>query len=91
MVEHPMIMDDEFIELGQAMLALIAQAHPDIEKAYEERQYMYASFTPEQVDHICYTIGDWYLQWKDKLLIRGGGNLHALGAAKEELKVMICG
>lgn len=44
-------------------------------------------FTPEQVDYICYQIGDWYLKWKANITT----GQHRLGIAKEELKSMICG
>lgn len=44
-------------------------------------------FTPEQVDYICYQIGDWYLKWKCNITT----GQHRLGIAKEELKSMICG
>lgn len=46
-------------------------------------------FTPEQIDWICYQIGDWYLEWKNRMVVDGGG--HRLGYAKEMLKVQICG
>lgn len=46
-------------------------------------------FTQEQIDFICYQIGDWYLEWKNKLVVDGGG--HRLGFAKEMLKTMIVG
>ena len=48
------------------------------------------TFTPEQIDHICYQIGDWYLLWKRCITDPPGGN-HRLGYAKEQLKTMICG
>lgn len=44
------------------------------------------SFTPEQIDHICYQIGDWCLMMKP--LLEGQ---HNLGYMKEQLKTMICG
>lgn len=44
------------------------------------------TFTPEQIDHICYQIGDWYLMMKP--LLEGQ---HNLGYMKEKLKTMICG
>jgi len=47
-------------------------------------------FTPEQVDHICYQIGEWYLDWKEALVNYEHGT-HKLGFAKEKLKIMICG
>lgn len=43
-------------------------------------------FTREQIDWICYQIGDWYLQMKP--LLEGQ---HNLGYMKERLKLMICG
>lgn len=45
-------------------------------------------FTPEQVDYICYVIGEWYLDWRSAI----GGDKHAphrLGYAKEKLKEML--
>lgn len=46
-------------------------------------------FTPEQVDYICYQIGEWYFKWKGN--ITPNHEQHRLGYAKEELKTMICG
>lgn len=43
-------------------------------------------FTREQIDWICYQIGDWYLMMKP--LLEGQ---HNLGHMKEKLKMMICG
>lgn len=45
-------------------------------------------FTPEQVDWICYQIGEWYLDWKH--MIVDTGVCHRLGVAKESLKARIC-
>lgn len=45
-------------------------------------------FTQEQVDWICYQIGEWYLDWKTA--IAEPGVPHRLGYAKEKLKEMIC-
>lgn len=42
-------------------------------------------FTQEQIDWICYQIGDWYLMMKP--LLEGQ---HNLGHMKERLKMMIC-
>ena len=47
-------------------------------------------FTPEQIDWICYQIGDWYLEWKPKL-VNWQDKTHRLGFAKELLKAQICG
>ena len=47
-------------------------------------------FTPEQIDWICYEIGDWYLQNKNRICDYDGKQ-HRLGQAKEVLKIMICG
>lgn len=45
-------------------------------------------FTEEQIDFICYQIGEWYLEWKD--CITETGVQHQLGYAKEKLKEKIC-
>jgi hypothetical protein len=44
------------------------------------------SLTREQMEFICYQIGDWYLMMKP--LLEGQ---HNLGHMKEKLKTMICG
>jgi len=46
-------------------------------------------FTNLQVDHICYTIGEWYLKYKGIACSKDG--FTCFGRAKEELKTMICG
>jgi hypothetical protein len=46
-------------------------------------------FTAEQIDFICWQIGEWYLAWKDGIANKDG--THRLGYAKELLKTMICG
>jgi hypothetical protein len=54
-----------------------------------EAQYQvknYHPFTPKQIDHICYKIGEWYFLIKP--LLEGS---HNLGFMKERLKIMICG
>lgn len=53
---------------------------------YEREKAIIKSFTREQIDHICYQIGDWYLEVKG--LLEGE---HNLGFMKEKLKMMICG
>lgn len=52
---------------------------------------MSLGFTTQQIDHICYQIGEWYIQWERKMWVDGKPNQHQLGFAKEELKTMICG
>ena len=47
---------------------------------------MTIGFTTQQIDHICYQIGEWYLKMKPLLEVQ-----HNLGFMKEELKTMICG
>jgi hypothetical protein len=46
-------------------------------------------FTYLQIDHICYTIGDWYLKYKDAAI--SGPQHFCLASAREHLKHMICG
>ena|ERR1700750_2640217 len=45
-----------------------------------------ARFTRKQIDHICYQIGEWYIDMKP--LLEGQ---HNLGYMKEKLKLMVCG
>lgn len=47
-------------------------------------------FTKQQVDFICYQIGEWYLEWKNQL-VDYDNKQHRLGYAKELLKERICG
>lgn len=47
-------------------------------------------FTNEQIDWICYQIGDWYLDWRHRIA-NYEEKTHMLGYAKEGLKMMICG
>lgn len=46
-------------------------------------------FTTEQVDWICYQIGEWYLKWRMNICDYTNQE-NSLGYAKEELKLMIC-
>lgn len=62
----------------------------DLCKALNEEELKMSKhrpFTQQQVDFICYQIGEWYLEWKGKI---ANGKEHHLGRAKEELKMMIC-
>ena len=52
---------------------------------------MSLGFTTQQIDHICYQIGEWYSQWEHKMWVKDEPNQHWLGFAKEELKTLICG
>ena len=47
---------------------------------------MKVQFARQQIDHICYQIGEWYLKMKPLLEVQ-----HNLGYMKENLKTMICG
>ena len=59
-------------------------------------------FTREQEDWICYQIGEWYLEWKDKIILNSFSTdekivfdparafTHNLGIAKEDLKLRLC-
>lgn len=47
-------------------------------------------FTKQQVEFICYQIGEWYVQWKNQL-VDYETKTHRLGYAKEDLKTIICG
>ncbi|CAB4151931.1 hypothetical protein UFOVP685_42 [uncultured Caudovirales phage] len=64
---------------------------PDYLPKYERLVNNQESFTPEQIDFICYQIGNWYVEWKERLVIDLKKGTHRLGYAKEQLKTMICG
>ncbi len=68
----------------------IGKNFPGVKERYERIKAMQASFTKEQIDFICYEIGDWYLDWKHRITT-GDGHGHRLGYAKEQLKSLICG
>ncbi len=70
-------------------LETIESAFPDFKLRHERNAAIQASFTPEQIDFICFQIGEWYFDWKTKIV--PDNCLHRLGIAKEELKEMICG
>lgn len=73
------------------MLDMIEDTFPWIREEYERKNAVEQSFTPAQIGHICYQIGDWYLEWKDKIISDSDKGMHRLGIAKEQLKTMICG
>ncbi len=77
---------DEMVKGWQEVIDMIDQKYPEIKGWYMRKQEMQKSFTPEQIDHICYQIGEWYLGVKE--LLEGQ---HNLGYMKEKLKMMICG
>ncbi len=86
--------DDDFkkiirdLKLSQTILE---EKQPAYKERYDRLMEMQQSFTPEQRDFICYQIGDWYCEWKDKMWVDGKENQHWLGRGKEDLKTMICG
>lgn len=45
--------------------------------------------TQEQQDWVCYQIGEWYMDWKRKI-VADGSSQHRLGIAKEDLKMRLC-
>lgn len=66
----------------------LEKSHPQVKIQYEKDLKIQDSFSQEQIDFICYQIGCWYLEWKNKI---SPNNEHNLGFAKENLKTMICG
>ena len=42
-----------------------------------------------QQANMCEVIGDWYLQWEDKL-VDYENETHLFGCAKEDLKIRLC-
>ncbi len=74
------------IEEWRKIIKYIDQTYPTVTALYDRRQNVIESFTAEQIDHICYQIGDWYFMMKPLLEAN-----HNLGYMKERLKNMICG
>lgn len=70
----------------KSALTIIEISNPEFKVIDMLIQEIQKSFTQEQIDHICYQIGDWYLMMKP--LLEGK---HNLGHMKERLKIMICG
>lgn len=48
------------------------------------------NLSENQKDKICFIIGEWYLEWKEKL-VNYDNRTHQLGLAKEKLKLLLCG
>lgn len=78
-------LEEHLIEWRESIKNMDA-AHNGYAGRYEREKAVIASFTPEQINHICCQIGDWYLMMKP--LLEGQ---HNLGHMKEKLKIMICG
>lgn len=95
MINHPEWATDDpeknLIADMKLAIAILDESNPDYKNRYDRLVAMQKSFTPEQVDFICYTIGDWYCAWKERIVVDLEDGTHRLGYAKEELKMMICG
>lgn len=48
---------------------VLEQTSPDYKVRYERLLKNQESFTPEHIDFICYQIGDWYLEWKHRIIV----------------------
>jgi len=66
-------------------------ADSNLAEEYRRFEVMQKSFSPDQIDFICYQIGEWYLNWKERIVVDLEAGTHRLGYAKELLKEMICG
>ena len=77
---------EDVVKGWREIIDAIHESHPQVKNWYEKNKSIQKSFSKEQIDHICYQIGDWYLIRKP--LLEGQ---HNLGYMKEKLKTMICG
>lgn len=77
---------DEMVKGWQEVVDMVEKKFPEIKGRFMRDEEMRKSFTTEQINFICYQIGDWYLMVKE--LLEGQ---HNLGYMKEKLKTMICG
>lgn len=95
MINNPEWANDDaskdFIADIKLSIALLDEKLPEYRERYRVMQSMQKSFTPEQVDFICYQIGEWYIEWKECIITDLEKGAHRLGYAKEQLKEMICG
>lgn len=71
--------------------SILEEARPHYLDCYNRESKMQATFTKEQQDFICWQIGEWYIEWKERILVDLENGTHRLGFAKELLKEMICG
>ena len=81
---------NKMTEEWQSAIESMEQVCPGLRKQYEREKKIQESFTEEQIDFICYKIGEWYMQWKHGIADYEL-KTHRLGYAKERLKTMICG
>lgn len=81
----------QLIQEWQQAVEILEASSPDYKNRYDRLIKNQESFTPEQIDFICYQIGDWYLEWKDRIVVDLKKGTHRLGYAKEQLKSIICG
>ncbi len=81
----------EMVSGWREVITVIDESHPQIKEWYERNKAIQESLSREQINFICYQIGDWYIDWEKKMWVDGKPNQHWLGVAKEQLKAMICG
>ncbi len=81
----------ETIHELEETLSTLEVSCPDLKPTYDRRTAIQKSFTYEQRDFICYQIGEWYLEWKSRIIVDSESGTHRLGYAKEMLKELICG
>lgn len=81
----------QLVQDWKQAIEILETSSPDYKTRYDRLVKNQESFTPEQIDFICYQIGDWYLEWKDRIVVDLKEGTHRLGYAKEQLKTIICG
>lgn len=85
--------EDELNQLEDIKLstAILEEVRPEFLAQYTRETQMQSSLTKEQKDFICWQIGEWYIEWKERIITDLENGTHRLGLAKEQLKDMICG
>ena len=78
--------DEDYVKSFKNAIKCFNEADKSYSERYDREMSVIKSFTPDQINHICYQIGDWYLMIKPLL-----EDKHNLGHMKEKLKTMICG
>ena len=80
-----------FIEELKLANTILEEGCSEYKQRHEREKRIQSSFTAEQIDFICCQIGDWYLEWKHRIIINLDKGTHKLGYAKEKMKELICG
>jgi hypothetical protein len=78
-----------FDSIRQSEIKSVGNFWAAVQRLEEQYDLIKNDNTEKLQEEICYIIGEWYLEWKNKL-VDYKSQTHWLGKAKEELKEKIC-